>query len=186
MRFLKEHFHDILRLYINQIGITIFSLVLYFSISSITDEALSEQIKAAVSLFSILFFFVLIYTASWDYGAKDKIRVDGGRAKPMPLKGFIMGLAANSLNFLLAALCIVLYAFTETAFFAQCFDICNILLRFTAAMYIGILQLLFDGSLWQAIGFLILPLFAVGVTHLGYTLGSKEIKLFSPKKSTDK
>lgn len=186
MRFLKENFQDILRLYINQIGITIFSLVLYFSVSSIKDEVLNEQIKAAVSIFSILFFFVLIYTAAWDYGAKDKIRVDGGRAEPRPLKGLCMGLLANFINFLLAIICVATYSFTENAFFAQCFDICNLILRFTAAMYIGLLQILFDSALWEAVGFIVLPLLAVGVTHLGYTLGSKEIKLLALNKTTKK
>ena len=39
MRFFKENSYDVVRLYVNQFGITIFSLILYFSASIVADEA---------------------------------------------------------------------------------------------------------------------------------------------------
>ena len=57
MKFLKENSYDILRLYINQIGITIFSLVLYFSVSMLEDKVVSLRLKVAISVFAMLFFF---------------------------------------------------------------------------------------------------------------------------------
>ena len=65
MRFLKENSYDIVRLYINQIGITIFSLVLYFSITSLSNNpdggALYLKVKIGISIFAILFFYALLY-----------------------------------------------------------------------------------------------------------------------------
>ena len=85
MRFLKENSYDIVRLYINQIGMTIFSLVLYFSVTSLGDNpdsaALYVKLKIGISIFAILFFFALLYTAAWDWGANDKIRIDSGKIK---------------------------------------------------------------------------------------------------------
>ena len=82
MKFLKENSYDILRLYINQIGITIFSLVLYFSVGMLDDKVLSLRLKIAISVFAMLFFFALLYTAAWDWGAKDKGQLH--RASPPP------------------------------------------------------------------------------------------------------
>ena len=105
MKFLKENGYDILRLYINQIGITIFSLILYFSVSSMEDKTLG--LKIAISVFAILFYFALLYTAAWDWGAKDKIRIDAGREKKRVYKGALMSFFANLINFILAGVCLI-------------------------------------------------------------------------------
>ncbi len=182
MKFIKENSYDIIRLYINQLGITIFSLVLYFSVASIEAESTRELIKAGVSLFATLFYFALIYTAAWDYGAKDRIRVDGGRMKEQKWKGIVMGVLANVLNFFFIGICLISYAFTDVAFFAQSFDICNLLMRFTEAMYLGTVQFIFRSNmLLQTVGFLIFSLISIFVIHLGYTLGMKEKRIFSSK-----
>ncbi len=182
MKFIKENSYDIIKLYINQLGITIFSLILYFSVSSIESEGTRGIIKACVSLFASVFYFALIYTAAWDYGAKDRIRVDGGRMSEQKWKGAVMGLLANSLNFLFAGICIISYNFTHNSFFAQSFDIANLLLRFTEAMYLGAVQFVFASNmLLQTVGFLIFSFVSVLVTHFAYILGMMEKRLFSTK-----
>ena len=80
MTFFKNNFQNILKLYINQIGIMIFSLALMFPLESIGgDEGAKPIWSILASILSVLFYYVLLYYAVWEIGAKDKIRIDSGR-----------------------------------------------------------------------------------------------------------
>ena len=192
MKFFKENSYDILRLYINQIGITIFSLLLYFSVASIEDKTLGLRLKIAISVFAILFYFALLYTAAWDWGAKDKIRIDAGRLECKKYKGALMSLIANIPNFILAAGCVItmgIYLSSNADVSFTIYYVLNLLLRFSSSMYLGLLQsiFIFEENLnlynfYQSIGYLIVPIFAICATHLGYTLGLKEFKIFKSNK----
>ena len=193
MKFLKENSYDIIRLYINQIGITIFSLLLYIPILNLKDEALKPKLMIAISLFAILFYFALLYTASWDWGAKDKIRIDAGRLECKKYKGALIALIANSLNFVLAAVCaITIFIFIQSGANPaySVYYIFNSILRLTAAMYLGLLQGIFASvqnnefnALFVSLGYFVMPFFAIGVTHLGYIFGLKEFKIFKIRKT---
>lgn len=188
MKFLKENSYDILRLYINQIGITIFSLVLYFSVSMLEDKVVSLRLKVAISVFAMLFFFALLYTAAWDWGAKDKIRIDSGKMEMKRSKGALMALAANAINFFLAAVCIIsMWLLMNGVQWAESVSqIFNLLLRFTNAMYIGLLQGIFAAfenedklyNLLQSVGYFIAPMLATASTHVGYIFGLKNKRIF--------
>lgn len=185
MRFLKENSYDIVRLYINQIGITIFSLVLYFSITSLSNNpdggALYLKVKIGISIFAILFFYALLYTAAWDWGANDQIRIESGKMNKNMGKGAILALIANSLNFILAGGCVIseLIIKNGDGFVSQLF---RPILLLTNAMYIGVVQGICSGSssviLFESIGYFIAPLFAILVTAIGYIFGIKYIKIF--------
>ena len=200
--FFKNYSYDITKLFINQIGITIFSLVLYTAVGSIKDESLSAKITTVMSVFAVIFFYSLLYTAAWDFGARDKIRIDGGKLEGSVFTGLKMSLIANIPNFALAflsTLFIGLYIVTGVDGFYTAFGIFNLLLRFLCAMFIGVLQAVFsflataDGDSQQAliyffcqsVGYLVVPTLTVGITHLGYTLGFKEkriLKFMAPEK----
>ena len=111
MKFFKENSYDIIRLLINQVGITIFSLILYTSLGAVNiEEGMKRGVNAALSVFSMLFYFALLYTVAWDWGAKDKIRIDGGRMEPDPLKGTKMAFFANVPNFILTFVCVLTFS----------------------------------------------------------------------------
>ncbi len=188
MKFLKENSYDILRLYINQIGITIFSLVLYFSVSMLEDEIISLRLKVAISVFAMLFFFALLYTAAWDWGAKDKIRVESGKMQLNRAKGALMALFANAINFLFAGVCVISMWLCIKGMDAMLpvSQIFNLLLRLTNAMYLGLLQGVFSAfeeqgnlyNLLQSVGYFIAPLLAIASTHMGYVFGLKNKRIF--------
>ncbi len=191
MRFFKNNSYDIVRLYINQIGIMIFSMVLYTAVGIIEDPVLNLRIRMALSVFATLFYLVLIYTVMWEIGAKDKIKVDGGRQKKEPLKGTLMGLFANIPNFILAGLTVIFVSVIlgGSEGTGNAFAVSNLILRFHSSMYLGIIQGLtpsntvaevinYNDYLVESILFLVIPLVSVATTHLAYTLGSKDKKLF--------
>lgn len=188
MKFIKQNSYDIVRLFINQMGITIFSLVLYISLGAIEDDATVSSLKIFMSVFAIGFYLALLYTAAWEYGAKDKIRIDGGRMEPMPAKGAVMAFCANLPNIALALVAIifaVIYLSTGAEAFNTLFSLLTLIVRFIAAMYHGVLHAALSGfesdvvifNLLQDVGYALAPLFAIGATQLGYALGLREKKI---------
>ena len=191
VKFIKENSYDIVKLIVNQIGITIFSLVLYTAIGSIEDESLYSKIMVIMSIFALLFYLSLIYTATWDYGARDKIRIDGGKLVPIKAKGLLLGLIANIPNIILSATAVIsmlVYMSCGSDGAYSLFGISNLILRFVNAMHIGILQGIFaflkDNNdayfLWQSVGYLISPAITMLVAHLGYEMGIREFRIFKP------
>ena len=194
MAVFKEHLYDIVKLYVNQIGITIFSLFLMSAVGSVEDEALSNTLSIIVSVFSVLFYLVLIYNVVWEIGAKDRIRIDSGRYSPKPLKGMVMSLWANVPNFLLAGVAAVfgaIFVLGGGEWAASPFLIFFMLVKFHAAMYVGAIQgfspalpsetsdvSVFADALVEDVWFLVVPLIAILVSQLSYWLGTKEKKLF--------
>lgn len=197
MKFFKDNSYDIVKLYINQIGIAIFSLVLYTAIGFVDDTSLSLKIRIVMSALATLFYFALLYTVAWEYGAKDKIRIDSGKAKRIPAKGVWLSLAANIPNFILtvpAIISVAIYLGTGIEGFATAFAVFNLLMRFVLSMYLGMIQGVFapfeletyTSYYLQSFGYLLLPLVAVFVTHIGYSFGEKNFRISSLFSSKDK
>ena len=190
MKFFKENSYDIVKLFINQIGIMIFSMVLYtaVSIDGISDD-LRLTLKILVSVFATLFYFSLIYTAAWDIGAKDIIKIEGGRAERVPFKGGILSLFANLPNFLLTISAFIVILCSDATLAEEltgAFAILNVIFRFIMSMYLGIIQGIFDfipatsslRFLYETLGFVLAPILAIGVTELGYAFGMRNFRIF--------
>ena len=197
MKFLKENSYDIIKLFINQIGIAIFSTVLYTAVGDIEDVALRSGIRIAISAFAMFFYFALLYTVCWEYGAKDKIRVDGGKAERMPLKGLVMGFFANLPNFLLtgvAIVCLVIAICGGGEVFKIIFSVLNLIFGLLESIYTGlvtgIVPVLGDtvsvteqdmAFLYRTILYMVFPIASIAACQLGYALGEREIRIFSSK-----
>ena len=203
MSFFKNNSYEIMKLFINQVGITIFSLVLYTAAGSIEDEALGSKIRIALSAFAVIFYFALIYSAAWEFGARDKIRIDGGKMEKAPLSGLKMAMIANIPNFIfafLATLFIGLYIVSETDALYSVFAVFNLIIRFFSAMFLGVIQGAFSFLetsdveskqfllyyFWQSVGFLVAPALTVFVTHFGYSLGLEDKRIFGFTSSSNK
>ncbi len=191
MKTIKDNSYEIVRLIINQIGISIFALVLYTSMGFVgeSNEELAEGLRILFSVFSITFYWVLLYMMMWELGAKDKVRIDSGKLDYVKGKGTILAFIANLPNFILAFFAVlsnILYAFSGMDIFNTLFFVFNLIMRFVAAMYIGVAGAVvepfgFDVSLsflLQSVFYLFAPLLTVAVCHIGYTLGMKNFKIF--------
>ncbi len=197
MKLLKDNSYEIVRLVINQVGITIFSLVLYTGLNMAQDSGTTLSIRILLSVFATLFYLILLYNAGWEYGSKDKLKVEAGKFKAVPLKGAIMSLVANSVNILMA-FSVVAFMSLYLAFGAEWLytvsGVIIVIIRFTSAMYLGIVQGIFswlpEGSsltyLLETIGYGLLPLLAIAATQLGYSFGMHDfriVSLFKEKKN---
>lgn len=190
MRFLKNNSYDIVRLYVNQIGIAIFSMVLNIAVNSMGEESFSLGLTIAISIFSAIFYCSLLYNVSWEYGAKDKIRADANKIEYNGTKGLLMGLIAAIPNVLLTSLALVfgfVYKLSNLDFAAVISGIANFFMRLSLSMYHGIIDSIFGGFssvsdasfLGAAAAYLLASGIAVAVTHIGYILGSREYKIFA-------
>ncbi len=174
INFFKEHSYTMVKMIINQIGITFFGLVLAFATST------NETLLLITSIFSICFYLFLLYTMTWEAGAKDKIRVDAGRSERKPFTGALISLCANSLNILMGiVLCLTnlfISAGDTSSFAFHVNQVFNIAARFLEGMYLGIIVLF---SPYNPIIFLLIPLPAILVCGLAYWVGLHDFKFTS-------
>ena len=192
MRFLKDNFQDISKLYINQIGVTIFSLFLYTAIAMVDDESIFSLLKIATSVLATLFYLVLSYFIIWEIGAKDKIRIDSGRLSPSPAKGLFISLFANIPNLLLALLAVIfaVLMILGNDWALSAFGTVLLILRFHSMMFMGIVMgdnpagggdityVDMNDCLVESLLYLLLPLLLVAFAHFAYWMGSNEYKIF--------
>ena len=192
MKFIKENSYDIVKLIINQVGITIFSLVLLFTANGAN---LPPVFKPLFSVFSTLFYFALLYTVAWEFGAKDKIKIDSGRYSASKAKGFFLGLVANAVNIFLALISVIsmaVYMLTSVQWLADVFGVVNLIMRFLLAMYVGMIQSLtasLSGNidfLCESVAYLVFPLIASAVVAFGYFMGAKDLRIFSSSAKNNK
>jgi hypothetical protein len=193
MNFLKNNSYDIVRFFINQMGIMIFSLVLYISCGFVEDVSVKASLRLAVSIGSTLFYFALLYYAAWECGAKDKVRIDSGRLKRIPFKGALMSLVANSLNIIIAIsalICITVYInspelHSAPSSLGNAAGILSSVYHFISAMFIGIANAfssLAEGLVADLIGcitFIAMYLVTVAVTGFGYFMGVRDYRISS-------
>ncbi|MFA6948202.1 MAG: hypothetical protein WCQ72_04410 [Eubacteriales bacterium] len=184
--FIRENSYTIIKMGVNQIGMTVFGLMLAMATSS------NSYLLLLTSIFAACFYMVLLYTMSWDCGAKDKIRVDGGRAKYTPFKGVNMSLVANTINIILAVCIIIGYysaVWTTTAdpvtgmalmegtpqWASNLYGITNMLSGFLSAMYLGIIKYFLSQVPFAYLLAVIPSLCASG---LGYYMGLNNRRIF--------
>ncbi len=175
--FLKEHSYNMVKLFLNQIALTVFGTVLCISTQNY------PVLLIATSILAIGMLLFIDYTACWELGAKDKIRIDGGRLKPMPTKGMLIAIGANVPNFILALL-IGIGAMIDTAKSQSVAVVCNFITRLLNGMYLGIFKTVesfFYGGPAPLIKvwwwFIVITLPAIFTGWLGYYLGSKNIRI---------
>ena len=194
MKLLKSHSYEITKLFINQIGMTIFGLVLTFS-TAMLDSTLKSAFTLWVSIFSLCFYLYLVYVVAWDYGAKDKIRVESGRIPEDRFLGLKLMAFAQVPNAVMAIL-LWLGAILRAIGGGFCTSIGTVLYgiglpvaEFGQAMYLGIVMRFFDkeACFLNAVIYTLTMLPPLLASFAGYWLGLRDIRfLTSPEKPKNK
>ena len=193
MSFFKSNSYDIVKLYINQIGIAIFSTILYTAIGGLDSNSVISGLNVGISVFAILFYFTLLYTVAWEYGAKDKIKVEGSKFSEDRLKGVKLGVFAAVPNLVFGIVAItstLIYRSTLSTVFGSILAVVNFIIRMTMAMYLGVINGIFGSFvdaelpmataefLSQTVAFTFASFFAVAIVYLGYSFGYKNFRIF--------
>lgn len=190
MRYFREHSKLISRLFINQVGMTIFGMILTMAIMRSTDN--NVALTVAVSIFSTLFYLSLIYNVMWEEGARNVIRVNAGRMERIPCFPLKAALFAASPNFVLAALLILSYVLAfpiGLEFGRSLYAVLHIILAFFEAMYVGLFSVILDAfpvlatqSLVACLLYALSSLPMILVSVLAYRLGEKNLYIFGKRK----
>lgn len=98
--FFKRYSYDIVRLFINQVVIGLFGLVLALA----AGMAANETLRVVTGIFAVIFFLFMQFASAWRIGAEDRMAIDIGKKKLDISVPFKVWLLANSLNLLLALL----------------------------------------------------------------------------------
>ena len=174
--FWNDNRQTIVRLILNQFGAAVMGLLVTAAAAS------NEKLMLGASVFSTIFYLVLLYCVIWERGGKERIRIDGERAAWKPLYGLYMSLLANIPNFVLAVLIFIgkIFGSIDGPFgyewAGNLYAIVNVITRLWNAMYLGLIQTYSPNN--PVIHFLdILP--ALFVCTLGYYLGLKNKRIFS-------
>lgn len=179
--FFGKYSYGIVKMFVNQFAISIFGSVLAMA----TASAGNDSLTLIVSCFAVLFYLFLIYTMTWEIGAKDKISVDVGKAKYKPCTGLLMALVANIPNFIIAVVYTVAYPAMNSAGWAgNMAAVAKLASVIIQGMYLGCISIIKIGGtsmdrLWWTYFLIILP--SLAVSFAAYCLGQKNFKLFAPK-----
>jgi hypothetical protein len=148
------------------------------------NESLQDTFKLAVSVFAVLFYCVIVYCMFWDLGAKDAIKIAGGRAEYRPFKAAIIALWASIPNIILGSGTLVfaiINNFSSTETVKSLLGTFLVLCTWVMDMYLGVIQTIAPNSaMFQSVLYLIIPtLVCVSTVQFGYFMGLKERKIFS-------
>ena len=100
MDFWKKHSYQIVRLFVIQIGIAIFGLVLSFAVMTAFRNRSDWLPLLMVSIFSVLFYLFLLYSVAWEIGGKDRLKLDAVHTEFKGRTGIFLALFAEIPNFL--------------------------------------------------------------------------------------
>ncbi len=182
MKFFRQNSHLIMRLFVNQIGITFFALVLTMAVARMENDSF----KLWVSIFSILFYLCLIYSVMWEAGAANAVPVEAGRMKRDRLFSLKASLFASVPNLVLAFFMLVFFLLgfaASQSWAGGVYGVLHIIAGLFEAMYVGLFAAIlegFAGTSQQLVACLLylassLPMILVSVG--AYALGFRNIRL---------
>ena len=185
-RFFHDYSYNIVKMFVNQFAISIFGMSLTLATTQIYVDSTAasgfDTFTFIVSIFAVLFYMFLIYTLSWEIGAKDKISVDSGKKPYRPHLGLLMSLVANIPNLIVA----ILYAIATIAKADGMLFVVRFIATLLQGMYFGIItaaslpigdtyvQL---NSLWPTFFLMSLP--AMITSWIAYFLGHKDFRFLA-------
>ena len=176
-QFFQDHSYDMVKMFLNQFATAIFGFVL--TLASLMAK--SAALRNFTSIFAILFYLFLLYTMTWEIGYRDKISVEMGKKKKIPMKGALIALCANGINFLLAIVVALSQIPALSSFLEKAGALCVSIALFLEGMFTGLLTNKIGGfavsSYWFV--YFLLPIPAILVCGLAYHLGIHDIKFTS-------
>lgn len=176
MSFFKNYSYTVVKLIVNQFAISILGNVLAIA----CGMAKNYTLMLVTSIFAVLFYVFLNYSALWEIGYKEIPSIATGRLARRPLAGLYMSLLAAIPNFLLAVLVTLGNLLSDIKFFSTLGGITAMVAIWLEGMYTGILSFIKIGghaanSYWISYFIIIIPGLIAG--WLGYYFGIRNFHL---------
>ena len=166
--FFERYSYETVHLFLNQIVISMFG----FALAMATAKANNDTLLLWSSIGSIVFYLSLIYGSAWKIGAKDKLSIEYGKLSFKPLRGLLLSLIANSLNFLMA----ILITVGSLGGIGGLESVGRLIALLSQGMYQGVLSVVKIGgeslnNMWWAYFLTSIP--AMLITTVAYIAGAK-------------
>ena len=194
MRYLREHFNLITKLFVNQIGMTIFGMILTMAVMKAAED--NPTLHMLVSLFAILFYLCLIYNVMWEAGARNIIRINAGRMpkdRAFALKAAFFASVPNLVLAVFLAISYLLAYPLGVAAFAGVQDAFHLILGIFEAMYLGLFNVILSTctsdamkDLWATVLYLASSLPMILVSMGAYALGTRNVHLLGKREPKSK
>ena len=170
--FLRKYSYSSVKLFVTQMAISLFGLVLASACA-----AIGKMAQIVVSVFAVLFYLFLIYTSIWEVGSKDKFGIEYEKFKARPLTGLYIGLLANSINLILALVITLGLSFGNGGILSTVGALCGSIAIFIEGMYSGLLSIHVGeaplNSYWYPYFLITIP--AIATSAYAYYAGIKGI-----------
>lgn len=157
---------------LQQFGAAFFALAMILAAAA-ANTGILELIASGIA---IVLYLYLLYSIMWEKGGQDRIKIDGGRAPRVPLKGLYISLVANIPNILIALLVLISNPFKYTQEWAGTLNVvgrsAGILWE---AMYAGFIM---NFAPKNPIAYVLMILPALAVCWAGYLIGLSNKRLF--------
>lgn len=180
--FFKQYSYNVIKDLLNQFAISIFGALLAMA----TSTAESNTLSIVVSIFSIVFYLFLVYTTTWEIGAKDRISVDVKKKPYRPYTGLLISAVANIPKFIIVLLFIVATYFISNETVATNMGVVlRLAYMLLGGMYTGLMMSVKISaagatmiSVWWSYLVFIVP--ALIVSWISYYAGFKNFRLVAP------
>ena len=186
IKYFKENLSHISKLFINHVGMTIFSLAVLITSWLLAKKNDAPIIFYIMGIIAVLMYFSLIYTAMWERGAKDKIKIDGGRLTYNPWHGLYMYLIANAVAVIAGVLAFALSFFESVPFLYNVYTVFMFIAHWWRAMYLPITTIALSPLWLHTLLYIAIILPGALVSTVSYILGAKGYKCIFPEPKHDK
>lgn len=189
MKFFKDNSYEIVRLFVIQIGITIFSFIVSAAALALSEQNFPElkpYVYLGVGIFATVFQLFIVYTAMWEIGSKKRESIEHGRFPASPVHGMKIALWSNAVNFALlfiTAIGLLRYAF-HNSFVIGMHGISRAFYIFLNSMHTGILRFFVPTEEPYLLVFLLSLLLLVPqivVSTVAYSFGTKGLRVTKAK-----
>lgn len=185
--FFKRYSYESVLLFVNQVAIGLFGLVLVLA----AGKAGNTTLRTVTSVFAILFYLFLQFSSMWRVGSEDRMTIDLGKKEKDMTVPFKIWLLSNSLNLLLALLMSLGIWFASIPAFSSIGGVATTIKFIFEGMYVGVLAIRVGdvplNTLWFMHFITTLP--SLAAIYAAYVSGLKNINfggLFSPNANSKK
>ena len=183
--FFKKYSYESVLLFVNQVAIGLFGLVLVLA----AGKAGNTTLRTVTSVFAIAFYLFLQFSSMWRVGSDDRVSIDLGKKNKDMTVPFKVWLLANSLNLILALLVSLSIWFASVGTFASIGTVATTAKFIFEGMYVGVLAIRVGDAPLNTFWFVhfLTTLPSLGAIYAAYVCGLKNISfggLFSPNASS--
>lgn len=173
--FFRENGYSAVKLIVVHIAISIFALMIFLPFDTTATGSSTQRFMALIlGIFSIIFYFFMIYAQIWEVGAKDELRIVNGKKKAYIGKGFLIGLVAAIPDFILCAGYVVFWFFQSYEWASTLSYLFTLATTFWEGMFLAVKAVLFSKGPYM---FIAVPFVTVLFAGISYIFGMKNIRL---------